>query len=529
MLRLAVTTAGTVEGVAGRHPSVTAFRGIPYAAAPVGELRFAPPQPHPAWEGVYLADRFGPMCPQTDRDAGMAGRELERSEDCLSLNLWTAAETDTERRPVLVWIYGGGFRAGTGAAPEFDGESLAARGLIVVTFNYRVGAFGFLATPELSAELSDGASGNYGLLDDIAALRWVHDNVTAFGGDPDNVTIAGQSAGAGSVNFLAMSPLARGLFHRAIAQSHARHSRDTELRYLSTSYRTLADAEDAGQRWARALGAGTPRQLRALDAEQLIAPDDLVDAGVPTGSAAKPPLFRPAVDGWVIPSGYAVTYGAGAQSDVAYIAGSNADEAGAIPEAMAASMRHARNGGARPGAPPVHVTVDGHRRAALERFGALADEFLAHYPADDDASAAQAASTAARDNSRVATYFWALEWRVHTTAPLYTYFWTHPSPAGGAFPRAFHASEIPYVFGNVVAGRGAWTERDADIARTMSGYWRNFVATGDPNGEGLPRWAPFDPERRTVMQLGAGFGPMPIAEPERFAFWERFFAATAPW
>ena len=529
MMTRAVTTAGIVEGVAGRDSSVTVFRGIPYAAPPVGDLRFAPPAPAPAWDGVHLADAFGPMCPQTDRDAGLTGMALDRSEDCLYLNLWTAAESDIERRPVLVWIYGGGFRAGSGSAPQFDGEALAARGLVVVTFNYRIGAFGFLATPELTAELSEGASGNYGLLDDIAALRWVRHNVAAFGGDPHNVTIAGQSAGAGSVNFLAMSPPARGLFHRAIAQSHARCSRDTELRYLATSYRMPAEAEAAGQRWARALGASTPGQLRALPAERLIAPDGLVDDAVETGSTAKPPLFRPVVDGWVIPGGYADTYAAGAQSDVAYVAGNNADEAGAVPEAMAASLRATTNGALRPGAPPVHVALDTYQRAAHERFGSLADEFLTVYPADDDASAARAASTAARDNSRVATHLWAVEWRAHATAPLYTYFWTHPSPAAGAFPRAFHGSEIPFVFGNVTAGTDPWTDLDAEIARTMSGYWSNFVAAGDPNGEGLPLWAPFDPERRTVMELGANFGPIPVAEPDRFAFWERHFATVAPW
>jgi carboxylesterase 2/para-nitrobenzyl esterase len=183
------------------------------------------------------------MCPQSPQDAASAGIDLPLSEDCLYLNVWTAADSDSTRLPVLVWIYGGGFRAGTGANPRFDGERLAGKGVVVVTFNYRLGVFGFLATPELSAESGHRASGNYGLLDCVAILDWVRRNIAAFGGDPGRVTIGGQSAGAGAVNFLAMSPLTRGLFHRAIAQSHARHSGDPELRYLSTSYRTLADAE----------------------------------------------------------------------------------------------------------------------------------------------------------------------------------------------------------------------------------------------------------------------------------------------
>lgn len=528
-MRRALTSAGAVEGVSGDRDAVTVFRGIPYAAPPVGELRFAPPARVPAWEGVRAADRFGPMCPQTNRDAAVAGVDVERSEDCLYLNVWTAAVSDAERRPVLVWIYGGGFRAGTGAAPQFDGEALAASGLVVVTFNYRLGAFGFLATPELSAESGHRASGNYGLLDDIAVLHWVADNIAAFGGDPGRVTIAGQSAGAGSVNFLAMSPLARGLFHRAIAQSHARHSRDTELRYLSTSYRTLADAEAAGERWTQELGARTAAELRALPAATLVAANDAVDDAVVTGSAAKPPLFRPVVDGWVIPAGYAETYTTGVQHDVAYIAGNNADEAGAVPEAMAASMRAEGKVTVRPGAPPVIVTLRALISAARERFGDLADEFLALYPADDDASAARAAAHAARDRSRVSTYLWAIEFSAHATRPLYTYFWTHPSPAAGRFPRAFHGSEIPYVFGNVRAGAPPWNRDDVRIAHTMSGYWANFIATGDPNGEGLPEWPPFDAARRDVMELGTRFGPMPVASPPRMEFWERHFARQTAW
>ena len=244
------TEAGLVQGIPATNPAITVYKGIRYAAAPTGELRWRPPQPPSAWSGVQKADRFGSLCPQAQSPRAT----LPMSEDCLFLNVWTGASAVSERRPVFVWIYGGGFSGGSGSSPEFDGESLARKGLVVVTFNYRLGALGFLATPELSKESGHEASGNYGLLDDIALLKWVRRNIAAFGGDPERVTIGGQSAGAGSVGFLSISPLARGLFQRSVAESHARYPRDPELRYLSVSWRPLKTAESAGVRFATARG-----------------------------------------------------------------------------------------------------------------------------------------------------------------------------------------------------------------------------------------------------------------------------------
>ena len=311
--------SGLLRGAPGRDPSVTVFRGVPYAAPPVGDLRWRPPRPPVPWWGVRDAVHFGPSCPQ-------ARRGLAMSEDCLYLNVWTPARSGAERLPVLVWLHGGGFRQGSGADPRFDGEHLARRGIVVVTCNYRLGVLGFLASPELSEESGHGASGNYGLLDQIAVLEWVRRTIAAFGGDAARVTVAGQSAGAGSAGFLALSPLARGLFSRAIAQSHARHPGDPELRYLATSYRTLADAEESGKR------LGPLAVLRGLPWEELADGLPEADENVDTGSAAKPPLFRPVVDGWVIPRGYAETYARGEQNDVGFLAGNNLDEGGAVPE-----------------------------------------------------------------------------------------------------------------------------------------------------------------------------------------------------
>jgi para-nitrobenzyl esterase len=519
--------SGFVSGLPARNRSVTVFRGIPYAAPPVGPLRWAPPQPPVPWDGVFAADRFGPMCPQVP-DPETAGVGLPMSEDCLTVNVWTGATDPDERCPVLVWIYGGGFRSGAGASPRYDGENLARKGLVVVTFNYRLGALGFLATPELSAESVNQASGNYGLLDCVEVLRWVQRNIAAFGGDPDRVTIAGQSAGAGAVNFLAMSPLAKGLLHRAIAQSHARYSRDPELRYLSTSYRTLANAERAGADYARRRRALTPDALRALPWQQLIDDGDAVDADVETGSNAKPPLFRPVVDGWVLPHGYADTYAGGLQNNVAYIAGSNRDESGAVPPDAFAALRAADSRRWRPGMPSVHVTLEAYVAAARRKFGPLAEEFLRLYPAATDDEAAEMSSTSVRDNTRISTYLWGRDWSQHASQPVYTYFWTHRPPGPGGSRRAAHGSEIAFAFGNLDPAVN-WSDEDRRAAEVVSGYWVNFAATGDPNGPALPFWPAYRATAPAVMELGCSYAPVPLAEPERFDFWQLFFETEQPW
>ncbi|MFJ4621693.1 carboxylesterase/lipase family protein [Streptomyces sp. NPDC088812] len=524
------TEAGLVGGLPGRDRSITVFRGIPYAAPPVGDLRWRPPQPPVPWTGVHEAVRFGPMCPQVP-GAEPAGDGLPMSEDCLRLNVWTGANpSDGQLRPVLVWIHGGGFRVGTGADARYDGETLARKGVVVVTFNYRLGAFGFLATPELSEESGHRASGNYGVLDQIAVLKWVRRNIAHFGGDPERVTIAGQSAGAGSVNFLSMSPLAKGLFHRAVAQSHARHSRDPDLRYLGTSYRTLADAEAAGARYAAGRGARTLDQLRSLPWQRLVEGDaSAVDSAVETGGPARPPLFRPVVDGWVLPGGYEETYAEGSQNDVWYLAGNNLDEGGAVPASAFAEYRSLGRKAWRPGAPPVHLTWQDYVDASRVKFGAMADEFLRLYPAATDDEAAHAHCAAVRDNARISTWLWAKDWTAHAGRPVYTYFWTYAAPVGQGARRASHGSEIDFVWGNLQPHHAEWTHEDRDIAETMSGYWANFAATGDPNGPGLPHWPAWSPDTPAVMEVGAGFGPIPLADPPRFDFWKRFFLAQHAW
>ena len=515
---------GLLSGVAGRDPAITVYKGIPYAAPPVGDLRWAAPAPAKPWRGVRKADKFGDLCPQLTQ--GPATQPM--SEDCLTANIWTGAKPK-DRRPVFVWIYGGGFSQGTGSAPQFDGEGLARKGVVVVTFNYRLSVLGFLATPELSRESGHNASGNYAILDDVALLRWVRRNIAAFGGDPDNVTIAGQSAGAGSVGFLSISPLARGLFKRGIAESHARHPGDPELRYLATSWRPLDTAEAAGAKFAAAHGARSLAELRALPWQTLLEGSDAFDPSVETGSTARPPLFRPTVDGWAIPFSYSQTYAHGAQNPVGIIAGNNRDETGAVPETAFAALR-ARNDAGRPGAPQVNVTLAAYTGWARHKFGALTDEFLRLYPAANDEDAALMNNAASRDNSRVSTYLWGIEWTKTAKQPVFTYTWGHAPPGPSHDMRgAYHGSEIDYVFNNLYATDLPWTDDDRRIAEIMSSYWVNIATRGDPNGPGLPLWPAYDPASPTVMELGDHFGPIPVASAEKIDFWRRFFATQQAW
>jgi carboxylesterase type B len=518
--------SGLVQGALGRDSSIDVYRGIPFAAPPVGELRFRPPEPVAPWTGIKDATRAGPVCPQPE---GPGTRGFTVSEDCLNLNIWTAAKPG-EKRPVYVWIYGGGFLQGTGASPQFDGEGLAKKGVVVVTFNYRTGALGFLATPELSRESGQNASGNYGLLDDIALLQWVRRNIAAFGGDPARVTIGGQSAGAGSAGFLSISPLAKGLFQRAILQSHARHPGDPDLRFLSVSYRRKGDAEAAGAAYAKTRGAFSLTELRALPWQKLVEGSDAVDEGVETGTTARPPLFRPVIDGWVLPRGYGATLGQRTQNKVLVIAGNNADETGAVPETAFAPLR-AQTGAPRAGSPQINVTLLAYRAFGARKFGAMAHEFFRLYPATSDDEAARASNAAARDNNRVTTWLWAGLWTPGTKRPVYTYFWTHAPPGPDTATRgAYHGSEINYAFGNLDANNRPWTDADRAIAERMSSYWANIIKTGNPNGPGLPIWPQWRGASPTVMELGREWKPVPVAmSASKIDFWRRFYRSQAQW
>ena len=494
---------GLLAGAPGRNPAITVFKGVPFAAPPVGPGRWRAPEPAPAWPGVRQARAFSHACVQSIVEARnpwtyefMAHDEV--SEDCLYLNVWTGARTATERRPVLVYIHGGANTEGAGSVPVYDGEGLAAKGLVVVTINYRLGIFGFLAHPALSAEASYRASGNYGLLDQIAAVRWVHENIAAFGGDPNRITIAGQSAGASGVHNLTASPLARGLFHRAIAQS------GSSLNTLGAG-RALADQEADGVRFAAAKGARSLAELRALPWSTLFAPIPApapsTRGGQPTPAA--PFRWTPVVDGYALPSSLRDTFAAGRQNDVPTLTGANADEGGAVPQPTSTAQSFAAQ--------------------ARQRYGADADTFLALYPAATDEAAKVAQNTSARDLARLSMALWAQDRARTAKTPVFTYFWTHTLPGvNAATYGAFHTSEVPYALNTLAMSNRPFTDADRRIADTMSSYWANFAATGNPNGAGLPAWPSVADAPGMTMEIGDRVGPLPIASSaERIAFLTR--------
>jgi para-nitrobenzyl esterase len=455
--------AGTVEN------GVRVYRGIPYAAPPVGPLRWKPPQPAAAWTGVRDASRFGPRCVQTPYPPGSiyAMPSGPMSEDCLTLNVWTAA-APAEQRPVMVWIHGGALTRGWSGTDTYDGAALANKGVVVVTINYRLNVFGYLAHPALTAESPHHASGNYGVLDQIAALQWVQRNIAAFGGDPRQVTIFGESAGSWSVNVLQASPLATGLFVRAIGESGARFASTPDLH--ETRGREMS-AESVGLELARAVHADSLAALRAVPAETLVAVP-----GLRTSEN---------VDGWVLPADIRTIFADGRHSHVPVLIGSNGNEMTTLT-------------------PPASIptTIEAYRRRIARQYGAHADDFDAVYPVTSPADIAGAVLASGRDTT------FTLEmrtWARMVTAggsPAYLYQFTHvpPLPAGTALG-AYHASEIAYAFDNV--GLRPWaTPLDRRLADTMSSYWVNFAKTGDPNGPGLPHWEPYETANEPYLEFG---------------------------
>ena len=474
---------GQLAGTPSGDGSVVAFKGVPFAAPPVGALRWRAPQPAVPWQGVRQADTFSASCVQNIVDVRKPWTyefmaHGATSEDCLYLNVWTPAKTATERRPVYVYIHGGANTEGAGSVPVYDGSGLAAKGLVVVTINYRLGAFGFLAHPELTQEAPYHASGNYGLLDQIAAVKWVEANIAAFGGDPGRITVAGQSAGAFAVRNLIVSPLAAGLFHRAIAESGVS---------LSGPARRLADAEQDGVRFARAKNAASIAELRAMPAAQILAP-----------AVGGPPIrWGTVVDGYALPLGEAEALASGKFNDVPVLTGTNRDEGGAVPQPTA--------------------TAASFEKQAQQRYGDRAAEFLKLYPAESDAAARTEQNASARDVSRVTTATWAAVRGKTARTPTFTYFWDHTLPGPDAAQYgAFHTSEVPYVMNTLPFSDRPFTADDHRIADVMSSYWANFAAKGDPNGQGLPRWPSVSDAPDDTMNLGDRFAPIPLAgSPEK--------------
>ncbi len=484
------TDHGLVEGSMDEN-HILSFKGIPFAAPPVGSLRWRPPQPADSWEGVKMCTEFGPSPIQPKPAPFMFWSseflipESPISEDCLYLNVWTK-ETDLKnKKPVIVYIYGGGFRTGGAGCPIYDGTAMAKKDVVFVSFNYRVGLFGFLAHPGLTAESEQQTSGNYALLDMVAALKWVQDNISVFGGDPDNVTIAGQSAGAFAVNYLTVSPLARGLFHKAIAESGGNF-------YNARGRRTmgLLGAERAGTELAKSLNCSSVEELRALPADAIL--------------KANGGTSWPIVDGYVIPSDIYHSYARGEQAGVPLIVGWNANDLVVVDD----------------------KSTDKFEQNLQTRFGELAPAFLAAYPHSTPEQTRQSQRKMSRDETfAVQGYAWAKFQSILPESDVFVYNFNRRLPANDEASDfgAFHSSEIVYAYDNLHTLDRPWDQVDREIADRMSDYWVNFAKDDDPNGPGLPEWEPFGPEAPNVMVIDTHMASRELPDLEQLSLWESYF------
>ena len=469
--------SGKLKGAYNSDHSVLMFKGVPFAAPPVGDLRWKAPQPAKRWHGVRAADKFGPACMQTDvfGDILQFMRDAQPSEDCLNLTIWLPASAKPKSKlPVFIWYYGGGFVAGGNSEKRYDGEALAKKGIIVVEPNYRLGVFGFLSHPELSKESGHNSSGNYGLLDQVAALQWVVKNIATFGGDPYNITIGGESAGSLSVSALMASPLSRHLFQKAIGESGAFFPASSSA---GMQLRPVSATEQTGIKFAESMGAKSLAELRAKSGEETLEAAAKFNNGW---------AFGPNADGYYLPTGTFPIYAQGQQAQVPLLAGWNADE-----------------GKAQILMSPTKPTQASFKEMAEKRFGANAVEFLTLYPASNDDEALVSAATLAGDDFiAFSTWKW-IELHAKSGAAVYRYHFEQtpkykPGAKIGAVPSeqagAPHAGELEYVFATLKLAQpeSPWSDEDLKLSDAIGTYWTNFVKTGNPNhpadGKTLPNW-----------------------------------------
>ena len=477
---------GLVFGYASGN--VWIFKGVPFAAPPVGDLRWKPPQPPKDWNGVLECKSWPASAMQAKPGPFMMWTEEfiappePLSEDCLYLNLWTAAQLPGKKYPVMVWIHGGGFTGGAGSCAVYDGEEMAKQDIVFVTINYRLGVFGFLALPELAAESPMKVSGNLGFLDQIAALEWIRKNIAAFGGDPNNVTILGQSAGSMSVNALMASPLAKGLFHKAILQSGGLFS--------NRMMKTMADGEKSGLAFMERAKATNLAELRRMSAE------DIQKAASGMGFGG----FGPVQDGKVIPTGLVDYFKAGRQNDVPVMSG------------------WVTGDGALFG--PPSGNVESFVKLAKDRYGDKAAEFLKLFPADNSEQCKASQKKLSLISFAVMSSHDVALFGKHKA---YLYQFSHVPPDKPGFPNygAFHTSEVPYALHTLHLWNRPWTPGDLELERIMSGYWANFARTGNPNGKGLPKWQNFDQKSSCVQELDNPISSKPALYARELEFLER--------
>jgi para-nitrobenzyl esterase len=454
----AKTAQGKVRGKTINDGKVKAFMGLPYAAPPVGELRWRAPQPPVKWKGERDGTKYGAHCAQGRVFDDMVFLDGGESEDCLFLNVYAPSDAkDKSKLPVMFWIHGGGYAGGASSEPRHNGDFLPTKGVVLVTINYRLGAFGFLATADLAKE-ANGSAGNYGLLDMVAALQWVKANIKRFGGDPGNVTIFGESAGSFAVSTLMAAPSAQGLFHKAIGESGAAFS--DVLPYDSLEAREKADGA-----WVASLGVNSLEELRALPMEKIL---EAAKKKTPRG-------FPPDIDGKLLTESVPSTYAAGKQAHVPLLAGWNRDEGAAMANGM---------------------TVEKWKAFAAEHFKERAEEFLKVYPGDTDEQVKDSAGAYGGDSFiAFGTWKWLEAHRKTGNSPVYRYHFELQALPSKYHPEisAFHSDDIEYVFGTLDTRPGETVRpEDRKLSDQMMSYWTNFAKTGDPNGSGLPDWPKYD-------------------------------------
>ncbi|KAK7744723.1 hypothetical protein SLS62_010080 [Diatrype stigma] len=488
------------------YESVTVWKGIPFATTTGGQNRWKAPQSRAAWNGTLLADTFGSACPSGTTPPG--GADTVTDEDCLNLNIWSSASSTEEKRPVMVWSYPAG---ANGAWSMFDGAAMALQDVVVITYNYRTGPFGWLALDELYEESGNLTTGNYGILDQVGVLKWVKENIASFGGDPKRVTTVGQSAGSAAVYHAVNSPLAKGLIVGAIAESGIRDPRDPAARDLAEGYNNMSTSLELGAKLKDALNVTTLAELREVSA---------ADINAASGFSGFQ-QWRGTLDGYAFPNTYTEQLKKGPANDVPLMTGNTKDESGATYG--------------------LNITVDKWEETLNDTYGSLASKFAAAYPASNSTQASMQSNLLARDISLLGTWNFGNMWAESAKSPFYQYYWDHAPP--GQDKGAYHMSEITYIFNNLYGTDLPWSALDYEIAATLNAYWANFIKTGNPNKGGslrngngtLAYWAPSSSASATTFHLApaapanpnglpVGYEQVPVATDEHIALLQEYFA-----
>jgi para-nitrobenzyl esterase len=491
-IQTAKVVDGQLQGIVA--DGVASFKGIPFAAPPVGDLRWKSPAPSKAWSGIRKADAYAAGCMQDPGMVKMMGASANISEDCLYLNVWTAAKNAGEKRPVMVWIHGGAFVGGMTGTPMFDGTKFAQKGVVLVSIAYRLGVFGFMAHPELSRESGKG-SGTYGIQDMIAGLQWVKNNIAQFGGDPSRVTIFGESAGGIAVGMLSAAPQAKGLFQRAISESGGSFAPPRTVEGAGMNVASLKLAESGGEDFLKKLGAAGITSARALQAEQI-----QKAAGGGMGGGAS---FWPVADGTVLPGDPYELYAKGLFNDTPILAGTNSNEGGLFmrgPITAAAFEKQIRSG-----------------------YGEQADVLLKAYPHSTDAEAARSSADVFREFAFAwPTWAWALMQSQKGKGKAFVYYFDHRTPSSP--DGANHGDEVSYVFQNFRSPGGTPGAEDLALSDMIRSYWINFAATGNPNGPGLPNWPEFTEKDQRVFIFDKNSGAKPIPNLEKLKAYDSYYS-----